>query len=319
MRRTSIPIIIAAATLLAAASLCAGDSEVTPSFSAAPDAALAPVREPMTALQAVGLGAVEGITEFLPVSSTGHLLVVQKLMGMGKTAEGKEASDAYAICIQLGAILAVLLISFNRIKGIFRGIFGKDKNGLKLFANLVMAFAPAALIGFLLEGRLKQYLFNVPSIAGAWVVGGIFILVAMRKKGSEGGLSVDEITWRHALIIGLAQVFALWPGVSRSLCTMAAGILMGLSVSAAVEFGFLLGLVTLGVATVFEGIKLGPQIVSYFGWVNPLIGLAVAGVTAFIAVKWMISYLTKRSPAAFGWYRIGVGVIAAVLAFQGIL
>jgi undecaprenyl-diphosphatase len=317
MKTAKARLILAAACALAAAPLSA--QAVQPAFSAATEADMIPPRAPMTAIQAAVLGAIEGVTEFLPVSSTGHLLIAQKLMGMADTPRSKEASDAYAICIQLGAILAVLLISSARVRGMARGMIGRDKKGLRLLANLAIAFVPAALIGFLFESRLKQYLFDPRSIAIAWVIGGVFILLAMRKKGSEGGLTVDDMTWRHALIVGLAQIFALWPGVSRSLSTMAAGMLLGMGVSAAVEFSFLLGLVTLGAATLYEGIKLGPEIIAFFGWMDPLIGLLAAGVTAFFAVKWMIAYLTKRSPAIFGWYRIAIGILAAALAFKGIL
>jgi undecaprenyl-diphosphatase len=309
MRTGKARLILAAAGALAAASLAAqtgtGETE-GPAFRAATPSDMSTVRAPMSGLQAAALG-------------TGHLLVAQKLMGMGDTPRSKDASDAYAICIQLGAILAVLLISFGRIRGMARGIIGRDKKGLQLLINLVIAFVPAALIGFLLEDRLKQFLFDPPYIAAAWVIGGMFILMFMRKKGAAGGLSMDDMSRRHALIVGLAQIAALWPGVSRSLSTMAAGMLLGLSVSAAVEFSFLLGLVTLGAATLYEGFKRGPEIIAYFGWINPLIGLLVAGITAFIAVKWMVSYLTKRSPVIFGWYRIAIGLLAAILAFQGIL
>ncbi len=273
----------------------------------------------MSIPQALVLGAVEGVTEFLPVSSTGHLLIAQRLMGMGRTVESKSAADSYAIVIQLGAILAVLLVSFGRVKSMVLGIVGRDRQGLRLFGNLVIAAAPAAVVGFLFEERIKQYLFSPWYIAAAWIVGGAFILAAMRKKGSEGGLELEGLTWRKALIIGLVQCAALWPGVSRSLATMAAAMLLGLSVPAAVEFSFLLGLVTLGGATVFEGITKGPEIISMFGWLAPVVGLLAAGVTAFVAVKWMLSYLRKNSPLVFGWYRLGIGVFLAALILRGYL
>jgi undecaprenyl-diphosphatase len=273
----------------------------------------------MSLPQALVLGAVEGITEFLPISSTGHLLVAERLLGIGKTGQARDAADAYAICIQLGAILAVFLVSFGRIKAMVSGIFGRNPQGLKLAGNLVVAFIPAAVIGFVLEDKIKQYLYGPWYIAVAWVVGGLFILLAMRKKGSEGGLALEGLTWQTALIIGLAQCAALWPGVSRSLATIAGGMLLGLSVSATVEFSFLLGLATLGAATIYEGIKRGPEIIALFGWVNPLIGIAAAAVTAFIAVRWMISYLKNNSPMIFGWYRIGIGIFVAALALRGVL
>ncbi len=269
--------------------------------------------------KALLLGAVEGLTEYLPVSSTGHLLVVGRLLGFGQDPETKAAADAYDVCIQLGAILAVFVISFPWIRRMVRGLFGKDEAGLRLLGRLVLAFLPAALIGLAFENRLKQYLFNVPAVAAAWVAGGLFILLALDKPGSAGGRTLEEMPWQTALWIGLAQVLALWPGVSRSLVTLGTGILLGLSVPAAVEFSFLLGLVTLGAATIYEGLTKGREIVTLFGWQNPAIGLAAAAVTAFLAVRWMVSYLNKRSPAVFGWYRLAAGSVAAILLAIGLL
>jgi undecaprenyl-diphosphatase len=274
---------------------------------------------PLSAGKALLLGAVEGLTEYLPVSSTGHLLVVGRLLGLGQDPQSKAASDAYAVCIQLGAILAVFVILFPWIRRMVRGLFGRDAEGLRLLGCLALAFLPAALFGLAFEDRLKQYLFNVPSVAAAWVAGGLFILLALRKPGSAGGRTLQELGWKTALWIGLAQVLALWPGVSRSLVTIGAGILLGLSVPAAVEFSFLLGLVTLGAATVYEALTKGRQIVALFGWLNPTLGLAAAAVTAFLAVRWMVSYLSKRSPAVFGWYRLAAGAAAAALLAIGVL
>jgi undecaprenyl-diphosphatase len=273
----------------------------------------------LSADKALLLGAVEGITEYLPVSSTGHLLVVGRLLGLWQNEQAKAAANAYAVCIQLGAILAVFVISFPWIRRMASGLFGRDAAGLHLLGCLALAFLPAALIGLLFEDRLKQYLFNVPAVAAAWVAGGLFILLALRKPGAAGGLPLEDLDWRTALWIGLAQVLALWPGVSRSLATMGAGILLGLSVPAAVEFSFLLGLVTLGAATIYEALARGREIIAMFGWVNPALGLAAAAVTAFLAVRWMVSYLNKKSPAVFGWYRLAVGATAAVLLAAGVL
>jgi len=315
-----LALLLAAGGASAQATDSAEDSQ--PAFRAGPVAEpdlSSPPAAVLSIPKALLLGAVEGITEYLPVSSTGHLLVVGRLLGLWQNAQAKAAADAYAVCIQLGAILAVFVILFPWIRRMVRGLFGRDAGGLRLLGCLVVAFVPAALVGLFLEGRIKQVLFTVPAVAVAWVVGGLFILLVLRKPGSAGGQTLEDLRWDKALAIGLAQVLALWPGVSRSLTTMAAGILLGLSVPAAVEFSFLLGLVTLGTATVYEGVTKGRDIVALFGWVSPAIGLVAAAVTAFVAVRWMVAYLGKRSPAVFGWYRIGIGAAAAVLLAVGVL
>jgi undecaprenyl-diphosphatase len=273
----------------------------------------------MSVAQAALLGLVEGITEYLPVSSTGHLTVVQRLLGLTATPDQTEASDAFAICIQAGAIIAVFLAMFGRIRGMARGLFGRDKDGLRLLASLAVAFVPAGIIGLLLEDRIKQYLFGVWPVTAAWFVGGIFILAVLNRRGERGGKALEGLGWQSALIIGLAQVLALWPGISRSLATIAAGLLIGLSVSAAVEFSFLLGLATLGAATIYEGIHKGSQIIHMFGWTAPVVGLVVAAVSAFAAVRWMVDYLQTRSLAVFGWYRIGAAAAVVVLVAGGVL
>jgi undecaprenyl-diphosphatase len=276
-------------------------------------------RAPMSIVQALVLGVVEGVTEYLPVSSTGHLTVVGRLLGLGRSEAEKSALDAYTICIQAGAIIAVLWISFGRIRRMAAGLVGKDRDGLRLLANLALAAIPAGLLGLLLEERIKQYLYGIWPVTAAWLVGGLLIvLLARMRKGTEGG-ALETLTWTHALVIGAAQAAALWPGVSRSLVTMVAGILLGLSLPAAVEFSFLLGLVTLGGATLYEGVKAGSQIIALFGWVAPLVGLAAAAVSAFIAVRWMIGYLRTRSLEVFGWYRVAIAVLVAFLAYARVV
>jgi undecaprenyl-diphosphatase len=318
MKRTRIFAAIALTVLLAsflaapvfAQTFSAGNADLLP---------LGERKSGMSVLQAAVLGVVEGVTEYLPISSTGHLTVAQNLLGLWATPAEKRASDAYAICIQAGAIIAVFLVSFGRIKGMVKGIFGKDPNGLRLAGHLVVAFVPAAICGLFLEARIKQYLYGIWPVAAAWLVGGLFILAFLVKQPRQEGNGVEGLTWKTALVIGLAQVLALWPGVSRSLVTIAAALFVGLSVSAAVEFSFLLGLVTLGAATVYEGIKLGPEIVRTFGWLSPAVGLVVAAVAAFFAVRWMVEYLRTRSLAIFGWYRIAAAAAVGLLVVGGIL
>ena len=310
--------------LVAAAALAGADaSTVTtePIFSAGggPVLPLAPERSAMTTAQGALLGLIEGLTEFLPVSSHGHLAVARSLMGLTSTPEEKLASEAYAICIQAGAIIAILLVCFARIRAMARGIVGRDREGVRLLGRIAVAFVPAALIGLLLGDRIAQSLHGTWPIAAAWLVGGIFILGVLARPRPDGGKPLEGLSWESALIIGLAQVVALWPGVGRSLALIGAALLLGLSASAAVEFSFLLGLFTLGAATVQEGIRHGQDIVRIFGWVSPSAGLVIAGLSAFGAARWLMDYLRERSLAVFGWYRIGIAVFVGALAAMRII
>lgn len=273
--------------------------------------------EPLTVVHAIVLGLLEGITEFLPVSSTGHLLVAQRAMGLATSGAGKEALDAYAISIQAGAILAVVALYPRRISTIFGGVVRAGDGRLLLFA-LAAAFAPAAAVGFVAGDAIQSRLFGVGPVSVAWIAGGLVILAVSRTAWAEGGVrQLEQLTVRHATIIGVAQVAALWPGVSRSLTTIVAALLLGYSMRAAVEFSFLLGLLTLSAATGFAALKDGHLIVATYGTAVPLIGVLVAFVSALVAVRWMVSFLTRRGLGGFGWYRIAIGVatIAAVATF----
>jgi undecaprenyl-diphosphatase len=313
-----------------AAPAASADDGAGPSFTAGPAVtSLEPQRaSALTLPKAVVLGAIEGLTEYLPVSSTGHLAVAERFLGIGRTPVEKRAADSYAIVIQGGAILAVLLVLLGRIRSMIRGLLGRDRDGLRLLANLVIAFVPAAVIGLALE-PVRARLYGIWPIVGAWIVGGLLILLLVRERSAgvragaaapaTAGRALESLTWRMSLAIGFAQAVALWPGVSRSLVTIAAGLLLGFSVPAAVEFSFLLGLLTLGAATGYEAVKSGGEIVAAFGAVTPIVGFVVAAVCAFAAVRWMISWLKTRSLSVFGWYRIGLGVVVAALALFGIV
>lgn len=279
----------------------------------------APQPVKMSLLQAMVLGIVEGVTEYLPVSSTGHLLLTNRLLGMDASATEKEASDAYSICIQFGAILAVLWLYFGRIKTMVLGVCGRNEKGFKLTVNAVVGFLPAALIGFLFEKKIKALLFGMWPIAFSWLVGGILILIVSgwMRKDSHSRFGLEELTWKSALVIGLIQCFAMWPGTSRSLVTILGGVLMGLSLPAAVEFSFILGLITLSAATVYESLKLGGVIVQMYGVTMPLVGMLFAFISAVIAVKWMVGYLNRHPMTVFGWYRIGLSVLVGVSLLAG--
>lgn len=287
--------------------------------------------------QAFILGVIEGITEYLPISSTGHLLVAQHLMGIGTvTHEAKAAADTFAICIQGGAILAVLGLYYPRVLQMLRGVCGQDPDGLKLAISIIAGFLPAAVIGLACNDWIEAKLFGMWPVIFAWVFGGILILAAgwWRKRNPVrgSGMGLLELSWKMALVIGMLQCVAMWPGTSRSLMTIVGGLLVGLSVSAAVEYSFLLGVLTLTAATVkkalwkVHGVDAGYDV--WFGglklmWVTygpvPLVvGVVAATVAAALAVKWLVAYLQSHGLSLFGWYRIALGVGLGALVAAGV-
>ena len=271
----------------------------------------------MDYFQALVLGLVEGLTEYLPVSSTGHLLLAQRLMGIGSST----ASDAFAISIQGGAILAVLGLYRARGAQMMMGLLGRDETGRHLLINLVAAFIPAAVLGLLLEKPIKKYLFGGDEwglwpVVAAWFVGGLAILAvsfARRRRGAtpSTGLDLDQLTIRMALIVGFVQCIAMWPGVSRSLITIVSGVLVGLSLPAAVELSFLLGVITLTAATLYDALKHGPEMLATYGAAPLLIGFISAWISAVLAVKWMVGYLKSHGMEIFGWYRVALAIAVA--------
>jgi undecaprenyl-diphosphatase len=273
----------------------------------------------MSPAEALLIGVVEGVTEFLPISSTGHLTVTNELLGLTGTPEAEAAADAYAIAIQAGAIIAVLGIYRSRVTTAVLAIAGKGPDvdaGRRLLAALIGGFAPAAVIGLTFEDFIKSRLFGIWPVVAAWIVGGVVILLWKRNDGHR---PLETLGLREGLIIGCAQAIAMWPGTSRSLVTILAALALGYTVSAAVEFAFLLGLVTLGAATVYEALGSAGIIVEQFGVLAPLLGFAAAFVSAAIAVKWMVAYLQTKSLAIFGWYRIGAGIVVGGLALAGVV
>lgn len=272
----------------------------------------------MSTWKAMVLGAVEGITEYLPVSSTGHLVVTQRLLGIGDDDATKDAADSYAIAIQFGAILAVLLLYRKRIASILLGLVGRDADGRNLLVSLVVAFLPAVVVGVVFEKPIKDHLLGVGPVIAAWLVGGAVLLwVAPRIRPDRPGRSITRLGWKQALIIGVAQVLAMWPGTSRSLVTILAALAVGATLTAAVEFSFLLGLMTLGAATLYESATNGSTVIDAYGWFDPLVGLVFAFVFAALAVKWMVAWLQTRSLAIFGWERIVVAAASIALVLAG--
>jgi undecaprenyl-diphosphatase len=288
--------------------------------------------------QAVLLGLVEGITEYLPVSSTGHLIITSALLGLDAPGQ-REAIDAFEVVIQGGAILAVLGLYWPRVVQMLRGLIGKDPAGLRLAINLLIAFIPAAIIGKLLEHWIESKLFYAGPVIAAFVVGGIYMIVVdrlFRKRPTDhqpapadaGAPAPDPfamMTPAKSLLVGLMQCVAMWPGTSRSMMTITAGMFVGLPTAAAAEFSFLLGLPTLGAATLYKLAKNlkqshdagTPNLFHVLGVGAVVLGITVATVSAALAVKWLVGFLNRRGLAPFGWYRIVLALLLLALAWRG--
>ena len=202
------------------------------------------------------------------------------------------------------------------------GVRGRDAEGRRVLVAVAVACVPAVVVGLTFEDVIKDRLFGPWPVVIAWVVGGVVILLVARRRRDLAptvGHPLEWLTPRTALLIGLAQVLALWPGVSRSLTTILAATALGLAVPAAVEFSFLLGFVVLGGATLYEVVGSGSEMVAAYGVVTPLIGLAVAFLSAVVAMRWMVAYLSRHGLGVFGWYRLGIGAVVAGLLLTGVL
>lgn len=281
----------------------------------------------MTVLQAMVLGLVEGITEYLPVSSTGHLIIVSDLLGLGETAAQADAVDTFNIAVQGGAILAVLGLYFPRVVQMCKGLLGKDKAGLKLAINIIVAFMPAAVLGVLLNDLIEEKLFNTPAVLTALALGGVFMIaldhMKFRKVDTDENPENDltELSAPRALFIGFMQCVAMWPGTSRSMMTIAGGVIAGLRPKQAAEFSFLLGLPTLGGACVYSLAKNlkesaetgGPNMFELLGAAPIAAGVIVATISAALAVKWLVAFLNKHGLAPFGYYRLALAALLGAL------
>lgn len=265
--------------------------------------------------ESYALGVVEGLTEFLPISSTGHLELVSEWMGM-RSEELKDAVDAFNIVIQGAALLAIVGLYRKRVGEMINGIVKRDADGLRLLRNLFISFFPAAFIGLLFHKKIKAYLFNPEAIAGAMIVGGILMIVLEllhRRKVGTGGMKVAEVTWKVALIVGIAQIFSMWPGTSRSMATMLGAMLAGMSLADSAEYSFLLALPTLGAASVYDFAKSYHIIFQHASTPIFLIGMATSAMVAALAVKGFISFLQRGGLAPFGYYRIAAGIAVLFL------
>jgi len=261
--------------------------------------------DPILLLKAAVLGLVEGVTEFIPVSSTGHLIVAGDLLGFTG-----ERAKTFEIFIQLGAIFAVIWLYRELFTRILSSL-GKSVESRRFAVNLALGFLPAAAVGFLAHRWIKAHLFTVPTVAGALVVGGLAILAAERAHPVPRVSTVDHLEPRTAFGIGLAQVLALFPGVSRSGATIMGGYLLGLTRTAATEFSFFLAIPVMFAATLLDLVSsrgdLGRADVPVFA-----VGFIVAFLSALVVVRAFLSYVSHRNFSAFAWYRIAAGVALLV-------
>jgi undecaprenyl-diphosphatase len=262
---------------------------------------------------AILLGIVEGLTEYLPVSSTGHLELAGHMLGLPDDT----TTSSFEIVIQLGAILAVVVHYRDLLTERARGLFQREPVSIRLALALAVAFAPAAALGLLFRKAIKEHLFKPVPIAAALIAGGVIMIVTERiraKRGARGEDGLELVTPQRALVIGLGQCVSLWPGSSRSMCTIVAGQLTGLSTATAAEFSFLLALPTLGAATLFEAYKARRVLMAHGGGVNLAVGLVVSFLVAWAVIASFLKYLRARGLEPFGWYRIVVGAVALWVA-----
>jgi len=261
--------------------------------------------ESLSLLNAFILGVVEGLTEFLPISSTGHLILVSDWMGVND-----EKGKVFEIVIQLGAILAVVWEYRARFARAFSGL-ASDRTQQRFATNLAVAFLPAAIVGLAFQSQIKKYLFNPVSVAIALVVGALVIFAVERwykRHGAPRVMSVYDMTWRDALKVGIAQCFSLIPGTSRSGATIMGGMLFGLSRAVATEFSFFLAIPVMVAASGYQMVKYR-ALLSADDLANIAVGFAVSFVFALIAVKALIRYVAHHDFRAFAWYRIGLGTL----------
>jgi undecaprenyl-diphosphatase len=298
--------------------------------------------EPLARLSisdAVFLGIVEGVTEFLPISSTGHLIVLTDVLGLdsayalsdasgqpiwlrkpsgtdpGELLTPKQANEAYIIVIQFGAIIAIIPICWSQFLLMWRGVvLRRDPRGEHLFVNVIVAFLPAAALGLLLHDWVDENLFSRGAVIFALITGSLVMFAADRwgmSLQAEG--RYRELTPHGAAWIGFLQCFAMWPGVGRPTMTIIGGYIAGLPPGPAAGFSFLLGFVTLTAATLYKSYKSGPLIVEVFGWQSVTIGIVVAGITAFFSVKFFIKLLLEKGLKPFAWYRLALAAALLIM------
>jgi len=263
--------------------------------------------------KALILGIVEGLTEFLPISSTGHLILVGDLLGFND-----ERGKVFEIVIQFAAILAVCWEYRTKLISVVSGLVQKQEAAQRFLLNLLIAFLPAAFLGLLFASKIKQHLFAPVPVALAFIVGGLIILWAEKRDHKIDVETVDDMRWKDALKVGCAQTLALIPGTSRSGATIIGGLLFGLSRKAATEFSFFLAIPTLTAATLYEVVKYRSLFHALDWWLFA-VGGAASFVSAFLCVRWLLRFISRHDFSAFAWYRIVFGLVVLGTAYSGMV
>src|SRR3954469_19716059 len=266
----------------------------------------------MILLKALVMGVVEGLTEFLPISSTGHLIIAGHLLGFND-----EKGKIFEIVIQTGAMLAIVWEYRAKFGALLLNIT-HDRKAQQFALNLAIAFLPAAILGLLFGKYIKAALFNPVPVAIAFIVGGFIILWAERRTHAVTVQSVDEMRWTDALKVGCAQAFALIPGTSRSGATIIGGLLFGLSRKAATEFSFFLAVPTLIAAGGYDLIK-NRALFNRADLGMFAVGMFVSFICAFLCVRWLLRYIANHDFTPFAWYRIGFGLVVLATGHFGIV
>lgn len=266
--------------------------------------------DPTILLHALILGIVEGLTEFLPVSSTGHLILVGQLLNFND-----DKGKVFEIAIQFAAILAVVWEYRARLGHALVNVTTEPASQ-RLAINLIVAFLPAAALGFLFIKQIKYYLFNPIVVASALIIGGVLILWAERRKHVIRAETVDDMTWRDALKVGFAQALAMIPGTSRSGATIIGGLFFGLSRKTATEFSFFLAIPTMFAATFYDVFK-NRHLFSVDDIGLFAVGSAASFISALLAVRGLIRFVSRHDFTVFAWYRIVFGLLVLLTAYTG--
>ena len=262
-------------------------------------------------LKALILGLVEGLTEFLPISSTGHLIIAGQLLDFHD-----EKAKVFDIAIQLAAILAVVWVYRARLAQVAVGMVRGEAGSRRFLGNLLVAFLPSAVLGFLFVKQIKANLFNPMVVATAFIVGGLLILWAERRQHTVRVAQIEDMTWSDALKVGFAQVLAMIPGTSRSGATIIGGLFFGLSRKTATEFSFFLAIPTMFAATLYDVFK-HRELFSLADLPLFAVGGVASFVSALICVRWLLRYVSQHDFTPFAWYRIVFGIIVLATAQLG--